>query len=57
MVINECNRLTEAMCKSIQKREGMIDQKGFLILLQEFLGYKVRSHDKDIAIEIHLIIC
>jgi hypothetical protein len=45
------------MCKSIQKREGMIDQKGFLILLQEFLDYKVRAHDKDIAIEIHSIIC
>ena len=39
------------MCKSIQKRKGMIDQKGFLILLQEFLGYKVRSHIKILQLK------
>ncbi len=36
------------MCKSIQKREEMIDQKGLLILFfQEFLDYTVRSFDKE----------
>jgi hypothetical protein len=43
------------MCKSIQKREEMIDQKGLLMIFEEFLIIKSDRLIKNIPITIHSI--